>query len=534
MKSIKTLQFQLSHIAFTLVFTTSVFVVCNALVLEKIVKWFRLGEDTDYLGVLAYLLVGLCIFIFVFLLFAHRWIIKPVALFFIMGSTSATYFVSKYNVAIDRTMVQNVLHTDLTEVSGLLSVYMIPYVLFLTLLPAFLLAKTHVTFNGTFRYLISTVIAIFVVLAVGTGALYLKYNTIHRAVNISEKYLLHILVPVNFVRSLGSIAHRSVRSYQRRQKKNTKITAQVTSSDNMVVVLAIGESSRLRNFSLYGYDRKNTNPILSTYDDLHLLKGKASIGTTRLALLDILDRDDVKLPAITSVAGIDTSCYVNFKLYDNCDAVGEIRTQNCGHDGNCYDEDVVPLLEKNLAAYESGPRFIILHLGGGSHGPLYYKRHPPEFQQFKPQCLEADVLNHCTAEQLFNSYDNTILYVDHVLGQIIDELDDSGVPYVLIYLSDHGESLLEEGRIFHGMPPGISLPSEQAEVPLIVRSSVPISIVERDEYPQQEVFDTVLDLLSVKTNMLRNDKVFITKAGGNTVESAQNEDQDNLPKPAKN
>jgi lipid A ethanolaminephosphotransferase len=152
-----------------------------------------------------------------------------------------------------------------------------------------------------------------------------------------------------------------------------------------------------------------------------------------------------------------------------------------------------------------------LHLGGGSHGPSYHERYPEEFQRFKPMCFDADVVNKCTVEQLYNSYDNTILYVDDVLGKIVTKLDKSGVPYVFIYLSDHGESLLENGRIFHGMPPGIPLPPEQAHIPLIVKSSIPISIVKREEYGQQDVFDTVLSLFSIETKVHDKDRNFITK-----------------------
>ena len=126
-------------------------------------------------------------------------------------------------------------------------------------------------------------------------------------------------------------------------------------------------------------------------------------------------------------------------------------------------------------------------------------------------CNDADVANQCTLEQLYNSYDNTILYVDHVVGGILRVLDRSGSRYVFIYLSDHGESLLDEGRMFHGMPPGISLPPEQAQVPLIVKSSVPISVVERAEYTQRDVYDTVLDLLSIETPHFDTDGSFIRR-----------------------
>jgi lipid A ethanolaminephosphotransferase len=159
---------------------------------------------------------------------------------------------------------------------------------------------------------------------------------------------------------------------------------------------------------------------------------------------------------------------------------------------------VLSLLTRDLAAYQAGYRFVVLHLGGGSHGPLYRERHPPEFERFQPACTDADVANKCTIEQLYNSYDNTILYVDHVVSQAIHALDASGVPYVFIYLSDHGESLLEDGQLFHGVPPGVSLPAEQADIPLIVKSSLPLTIDRRAVYQQPEVFDSVLELFSIE------------------------------------
>ncbi|RPI48296.1 MAG: phosphoethanolamine transferase, partial [Acidobacteria bacterium] len=144
-------------------------------------------------------------------------------------------------------------------------------------------------------------------------------------------------------------------------------------------------------------------------------------------------------------------------------------------------------------------------------GPIYKDRYPPEFQRFQPMCNDADVANQCTLEQLYNSYDNTILYLDHVLGGILGTLDRSGAPYVFIYVSDHGESLMDEGRMFHGMPPGMTLPPEQAQVPLIIKSSVPITVVERAEYPQQDVYDTVLDLFSIRTPLFDTSGSFLRK-----------------------
>jgi Predicted membrane-associated, metal-dependent hydrolase len=286
----------------------------------------------------------------------------------------------------------------------------------------------------------------------------------------------------------------------------------VSAPDNLVVVLAVGESSRRKNFSVYGYERRKTNPVLESIAGLHLLDAIATRGSTLYALPKILEKNDVKLTTIVSKVGIPTACYVNYTLYDNCAAVGETKVSDCAHGAKCYDEDVIPLLKENIATYKSGYRFVVLHFGGGSHGPVYSDRYPPEFQQFQPMCTDADIANKCSLDQVYNSYDNTILYVDHVVGQAITELDNSKIPYVFIYLSDHGESLLEDGLMFHGMPPGMSLPAEQAEIPLIVKSSIPISVVQRAQYQQGDVFDTVLDLFAIRSKTFDKAGSFINKS----------------------
>jgi lipid A ethanolaminephosphotransferase len=263
---------------------------------------------------------------------------------------------------------------------------------------------------------------------------------------------------------------------------------------------------------VYGYERRKTNPVLESIAGLHLLDAIATRGSTLYALPKILEKNDVKLTTIVSKVGIPTACYVNYTLYDNCAAVGETKVSDCAHGGKCYDEDVIPLLKENIATYKSGYRFVVLHFGGGSHGPVYSDRYPPEFQQFQPMCTDADIANKCSLDQVYNSYDNTILYVDHVVGQAITELDNSKIPYVFIYLSDHGESLLEDGLMFHGMPPGMSLPAEQAEIPLIVKSSIPISVVQRAQYQQGDVFDTVLDLFAIRSKTFDKAGSFINKS----------------------
>jgi lipid A ethanolaminephosphotransferase len=502
---------KISHPGFTIGFPVLLYAVSNLVNLDKLTRWFRDGDGVDVPALSAYLLAGACAFIAVFALLAHRRTIKPAAVLLVLLSVFATYFIAKYDVAIDSSMLRNALHTDRVEVGQLLSLQMVPYAGLALAACALIILKLEIRFRDSFGYLWSSAAIVGVALAAAVTLLYLNFPAIHRAGNVSNKYIVYSLVPVNVISSSISVASDTVRRFVRSHRKEPEITAAVTTPGDLVVVLAIGEASRRKSFSLYGYQRRNTNPALQRIDGLHLLDGVAAKGSTLYALPEILEKDGIKLTRVVSRSGVPTVCYVNYTLYDNCAPVGEIPVENCGHGGKCYDEDVIPLLAADLGKYSRGYRFIVLHLGGGSHGPTFSKRHPPEFLRFQPTCDDADVVNRCTPDQLYNSYDNTILYVDHVLSGIIDTLESSRAPYVFIYLSDHGESLLEDGFLFHGTPPGIPLPVEQAQIPLIVKSSVPVSVLPRGEYRQPEVFDTVLDLFSIVSPDLDRSGGFLKK-----------------------
>ena len=505
-------RFQISHTVFSVAFPVALYMVCNALNIDKLAKWFRDGDGFDVSALIAYLFAGMCLSIGFFTLLAHRLTIKPFAILLTICSVAATYFIGKYGVAIDSSMVRNAIYTDATEVGQLLSLQMLPYVVLLMIAPVILILLADITFQPSGRYLLGSLKVFAIALTLAVASLYFEYGAIFRAGNISNKYIVYSLVPINVISSSINATSRAVKPHVQRHQKDIPLSATVTIPGNLVVVLAVGESSRRKNFSLYGYERRNTNPALQRIAGLHLLNAVASRASTLYALPEILEKNDVKLTTLVSRAGIPTACYVNYTLYDNCAAVGETKVSKCSHGGKCYDEDVIPLLKENLSSYVSGYRFIVLHLGGGSHGPAYADRHPPEFRQFQPMCTDADVANKCSIEELYNSYDNTILYVDHVLGQAIGVLESSGVPYVFIYVSDHGESLLEDGMMFHGMPPGMSLPAEQAEIPLIVKSSIPVSIEHRPAYQQPDVFDSVQDLFSIQAETFDRAGSFMKKS----------------------
>lgn len=514
-------RFQISHIRFAIAFPTVLYVACNALNIDRLSKWFPRGDDPDLPALAAFLFAGLCLTIAVFTLVAHRLTIKPFAVLLTFASAAATYFISKYGVAIDTSMMENVVHTDPAEVGQLLSPQMLPYVALLMVVPVLVIVCARITFGPLGRHLLRSAMLFGVMICLAIASLALEYEAILRASTVSNRDIITALVPINVIAGSIGAATDSVKPYLKKSENDVRIDARVTAPGDLVVVLAVGESSRRKNFSVFGYTRRNTNPELQKLTGLHFLNGVATRASTLYALPKILAKDDVKLTTIVSRVGIPSFCLVHYTLYENCAAIGETEVADCGHGGKCYDEDVVPLLRANLATYAAGYRFVVLHLGGGSHGPNYNMRIPPEFRRFEPTCDDADVAHRCSLEQIYNSYDNTILYVDHVLGRVIRTLDGSGVPYVLIYLSDHGESLLEGGRLFHGVPPGMSLPEEQAEIPLIVKSSLPIAIARRAEYGQPDVFDTVLDLFSIESPKFDRAGSFIKREEVRPIRAAE-------------
>jgi len=155
-----------------------------------------------------------------------------------------------------------------------------------------------------------------------------------------------------------------------------------------------------------------------------------------------------------------------------------------------------------------GDRLIVLHMLG-NHGPSYFQRYPAAFGQFLPACENPD-LSRCSRNQIVNAYDNAVLYTDYVVAQAIAGLRQvDGYDTALLYVSDHGESLGENGLYLHGMPYSIA-PQEQLRVPMLMWFSPRFAagakldlacLHDRSALPasHDNLFSTVLGLFDVRT-----------------------------------
>ena len=448
---------------------------------------------------------------------------------FILLSASAQYFIWTFGVVIDRSMIANIFDTTPAESFALLSTQMVIVLglsgLLMVLVAWWIKVRKPASFwRGAAMRLLN--IAVSALLIVLVAALFYKdYASVFR----NNKELVKSLSPSNSIVALNSwYAHNRMDNLPLvkigEDAKQKAVMHNGTRKNLTIVVL--GETSRAENFSLGGYDRE-TNPRLKQ-DDVVYFPKTTSCGTATAVsvpcmfsnmprahydeelahhqegVLDILQRAGVQVLWNDNDGGCKGACdRVPHQNVTNLNLSGECI------DGECYDD----VLFNNLDSYIDNLQqdgIIVLHTIG-SHGPTYYNRYPAEFKKFTPTC-DTNEIQSCTQQQLTNTYDNTILYVDYVVDKAIKLLQSKQDRFTtsLVYLSDHGESLGEDGVYLHGLPYSIA-PDTQKHVPMLLwlspdyqqRYGVSSQCLQQqaktNDYSQDNLFSTLLGLLGVDT-----------------------------------
>ena len=190
--------------------------------------------------------------------------------------------------------------------------------------------------------------------------------------------------------------------------------------------------------------------------------------------------------------------------------------------GTCYDDVLITALEDYISFSTASRAVVVLHMMG-SHGPTYFQRYPESFRKFTPDCAQSDI-QHCSEEALINTYDNTIVYTDHVLAGLIRVLENSQIEQTqMMYVSDHGESLGESGLYLHGFPYAIA-PASQTTVPFLywrnraIVSENSCSNHNRELFSHDNIFDTFLGATSVISNTYKPERDMLSHCLGQQYE----------------
>jgi lipid A ethanolaminephosphotransferase len=294
-----------------------------------------------------------------------------------------------------------------------------------------------------------------------------------------------------------------------------------------LTILVVGETARAANFSLNGYPRL-TNPRLSAVAGLINFPQAYSCGTDTAESLPCMFSDlgrarfDVNRAARQENL-LDVAQRAGFAVLwrenqSGCKGVclrvpTEILVENKSRPFYEISDTLDEALLRDLPARIKGldrDGLFVLHMMG-SHGPAYYKRYPLRFERFKPACKEAQ-FSRCSNDEIVNAYDNTIVYTDHVLAELIallQEQEQQGVATALIYLSDHGESLGESNLYLHGMP-YVLAPNVQKHIPMLLWLSpryqqsfavdtACVGAKRLQPVSQDNLFHSVLGLLDIET-----------------------------------
>ncbi|NMH26671.1 phosphoethanolamine transferase [Flavobacterium silvaticum] len=242
-------------------------------------------------------------------------------------------------------------------------------------------------------------------------------------------------------------------------------------TDSLNVILVLGESVRADHLQLNGYIRQTT-PLLSarkniiTFPDAFtpLTYTGASVPQimTDATFSDSFDKPKYSLISVLKQAGIRTSWIGNqtpeksFEMFPKQASFSKILDPMHSELSfrKDYDEKLLPVFDNVFST--KGNAFTAIHLMG-SHW-WYETRYPSAFRIFQPVINSKNVTSN-SPEQLINSYNNTILYMDYVVDKLIRKIEEKPSNTLVIYLSDHGEMLGENNQWLHAQPgKGISNP----------------------------------------------------------------------------
>ncbi len=230
------------------------------------------------------------------------------------------------------------------------------------------------------------------------------------------------------------------------------------------VILVMGESLTDGHMSCYGYARATTPFLDKLKNNLNVvfkrgISAGVATGISLPMVFNMIPQPDATMQIASTnrnlfkmakANGFETHFISTQGHYALALIKGYLFPGYIDHYGDAtlfgagQNEDA---LDFNLLKYLQSidfqkPQFVVLHQKG-SHVP-YSTRYPPEFEIF-PSAKDASF-----HEQQVNTYDNSVRYTDAFLAELSKIIEAKTTrPTYVIFTSDHGESLGENGIYGH-------------------------------------------------------------------------------------
>jgi len=463
----------------------------------------------------------LCAFTVIFSVFAWPYFFKPFMALVILSSSLALYAQVNFQTIFDNSMMESIFETNPAEVAFYFNGSVLLYFLGFGLLPCVLLGMVRIVPHANWWRALLARTAILLVAFVGITAIAATSYKDYASVGRNNHYLNKIIIPAHIysaVNYLNDTYFNTPRPYQTLGEDATLTAA--SNGKPTLMVLVLGETARAMNFAHNGYQR-NTNPYTQDMG-LIAMQHVSSCGTytalsvpcmfsnmTRASYNKAQAQSQDNVLNVLQHAGVDVMWIDNDggdkgvaqKLsYQQIDT--SLKNQDC-NGSTCFD---IAMLEqaRQFIAKDQHNKLLVLYTIG-SHGPTYWQRYPDAQAPFQPACNRSDIEN-CSDQQIVNVYDNTLVYTDYVLAQVIKQLEAVSERYnvMLSYISDHGESLGEKGLYLHGTPYAIA-PKEQTQVPWLLW--IP------EQYAQQKHLKLSCLKQQAQTSQLSHDNLFHSLLG---------------------
>ncbi|MDO7253099.1 phosphoethanolamine transferase [Helicobacter cappadocius] len=427
------------------------------------------------------------------------------------------YYMKTFDITINDMVIESLFNTHFSEAKEFITIGLFFSFLGYVIFPIFILYMMKLSSKTPFvkgMYVKIFFVLMYVLLISG---IYLWQGSNIVFAFKSSKSIIYMTNPISTIRSGVDYVLNSYGNTK--QFVHIGLDARLSEDHHKkIFVLVIGESARAANYSLNGYAR-DTNRYTQKLDSLVNFRNFYSCGViTAISipcmltnythqtykkrnqslyidnLLDIVQRAGYETYWISNNGG---SC-----MGDVCVRIKNIKYYNDGDfDGVMLGE--IGALIKN--AKKDSLIVVNLH---GSHGALYYQRYPKNFEIFTPVCKDKE-LQKCSYQEIVNAYDNSLIYTDYFIAQVISSLQEKkGFSVGLWYLSDHGESLGEYGQYMHGGLPYALSPDFQKHIPSMIwlgrgfQGDFDRLNKQKDRQLSQDyLFHTMLDLLDIQTSV---------------------------------
>ncbi|MEC5343273.1 kdo(2)-lipid A phosphoethanolamine 7''-transferase [Brenneria populi] len=443
-----------------------------------------------------------CIFFTFFLMriisLGGRFFYRIAASLLVLISVAASYYMTFFNVVIGYGIIAAVMTTDIDLSKEVVGFRFILWMLLVSALPLLLIWKNSLRYTliEQLKSPGKRLAPLLVLLAV-VALVWLPIRYMDKTQSISEKssnvdlpsyggVVAHSYLPSNWLSALGLFAYTKYDENQDAEnlfdpgKHFTYLAPK--GIDDTYVIFIIGETTRWDHMGLLGYER-DTTPRLSKEKNLVAFRGKSCDTSTKLSMRCMFVREggtednpqrtlkEQNVFAVLKELGFTSELFAmqsEVWFYNSIEADNysfrEMIASEKSNDGKSVDDMLlVDEVQESLARYPKGKHLIVLHTKGSHY--LYSMRYPRSYARYQPECMGVDAS--CSREQLINAFDNSVLYTDSFISNVINQVRDKKA--LVFYASDHGESI-DENFHLHGTPREMA-PPEQFRSPMMVWAS---------------------------------------------------------------